>query len=507
MTTTPRRAKIKLAPSLNGTGTQYTPPPPTPPTDTEQTDTAPPNKKRRASTPTPTEQYFLAAAADDEGNARCLNYVYGRRFLYCPAYGWLKWTGTHWSSENAEAAVRKAAVTVLKRRRMLAVKRDQEKLVKACAVYNQRVAGVIALFRDMVTEAVRIFDADPDLLNCLNGVIDLRTGKLTPHDPAQRYTYCVAAAYNQQADCSVWLEFLNAAVVDPDLVHYLQVALGYTMTGRTSEECLFYLYGPTRAGKGTFTETIMHLLGQPVGKEVNFTTFTSKRDGDTQNFDLAPLKPARYVTASEDNKYDTLNAAKIKLVTGGNDLYCAFKYRDHFSYRPMFKLWLASNNPVNADPDDAAVWGRVKVIHFPTSHFGDEDKTLKDKLREPESLAGLLSWLVDGAIEWYASQPKGLQAPPSVTVNTQAARDDLDYVQHWAAECLYVTGNAAHFETNADIYASYVAWCKENGVQPKQLRGLTRSLGQKFPNLQIGVKKWIPAKSKQVNAAVGVQLR
>jgi phage/plasmid-associated DNA primase len=78
------------------------------------------------------------------------------------------------------------------------------------------------------------------------------------------------------------------------------------MTGRTSEECLFYLYGPTRAGKGTFTETIMALLGQPVGKEVNFTTFTSKRDGDTQNFDLAPLKPARYVTASEDNKYDVL---------------------------------------------------------------------------------------------------------------------------------------------------------------------------------------------------------
>ena len=213
------------------------------------------------------------------------------------------------------------------------------------------------------------------------------------------------------------------------------------------------------------------------------------------------------MTASEDNKYDVLNAAKIKLVTGGNDLYCAFKYRDHFSYRPMFKLWLASNNPVNADPDDAAVWGRVRVIHFPTSHFGEEDKTLKDKLRTPEALAGLLSWLVDGAIEWYASQPKGLQSPPSVTVHTQAARDDLDYVAHWATECLYITGNPNHFETNADIYASYLAWCKENGIQPKQLRGLTRSMGQKFPNIQIGASKWIPTKSKMAKCALGVQFR
>lgn len=505
MTTPPRRAKIRLMPSANGTA--YTPPPPPPQPAGPVASGGDPDRKRKSVATSPTEAYFLAAAADDEGNARCLNYVHGRRFLYCPAYGWLRWTGTHWSPENAEAAVRKAAVSVLKRRRMLAVKRDQEKLVKATAVYNQRVAGVIALFRDMVTEAVRMFDADPDLLNCLNGVIDLRTGQLAPHDPAQRYTYCVAADYQQDADASVWLDFLSAAVAEPDVIHYLQVALGYTITGRTSEECLFYLYGPTRAGKGTFTETLMALLGQPVGKEVNFTTFTSKRDGDTQNFDLAPLKPARYVTASEDNKYDTLNAAKIKLVTGGNDLYCAFKYRDHFSYRPMFKLWLASNNPVNADPDDAAVWGRVKVIHFPNSHFGNEDKTLKDKLREPASLSGLLSWLVDGAIEWYASAPKGLQAPPSVTDNTQAARDDLDYVAHWATECLYITGNQNHFETNADIYASYLAWCKENGVQPKQLRGLTRSLGQKFPNMQIGVWKWNPKLAKQSKYIVGVGIK
>lgn len=501
MTSTPpqRRARIKLQASVNGR--RHSPPPPTP-------DDAPPvSSKRKPSTPAPVEQYYLAAAADDEGNARCLHYTHGRRFLWCAAYGWLKWTGTHWTAENAEATVRRAAVSVLRRRRILAVKRDQEKIVKATAVYNVRINSVVAIFRDMVSEPVRVFDSDPDKLNCQNGVIDLRTGELTAHSPAQRYTYCVAAEYHPRAVASLWIKFLSDAVIDDALVHYIQVALGYTVTGHTSEECLFYLYGPTRGGKGTFTETILTLLGGTLGKEVNFTTFTAKRDGDTQNFDLAPLKPARYVTASEDNKYDTLNAAKIKLVTGGNELYCAFKYRDHFAYRPQFTLWLASNNPVNADPDDTAVWGRVKAIHFPNSRLGVEDKSLKERLRQPDALSGLLGWIVEGAIEWYASQPRGLQAPPSVVSHTQAARDDLDFVQHWVSECLRITGDPDHYVTNSDLYASYVTWCKDNGVSPKQLRGLTRSLNQKYPDMQIGVWKWIPAKSKQVKCAVGVQIK
>lgn len=495
-----KSARINLQPG--NTGSKFSPPP------AGATDPPPTNGSRpRKRALSPTEQYFLAAAADDEGNARCLHYVHGRRFLYCPAYGWLMWTGTHWAAENAEAAVRRAAAAVIKRRRLLAVKHDNEKLVKAAAVYNQRVTGVVALFRDMVTVSVSEFDSDPDALNCRNGVVDLRTGTLAPHDPAQRHTTCTATEYEPGADASLWLSFLRDALGDPSLERYIQVALGYSLTGHTSEECLFYLFGPTRSGKGTFTETLLALLGGILGKEVDFRTFTAKRDADTQNFDLAPLKAVRFLTASESDKYDSLNSAKIKLVTGGNEIYCAFKHRDHFGYRPRFTLWLTSNNPVNADPDDSAVWGRVRVISFPNDRLGQEDKTLKDRLKQPAALAGLLAWIVDGAIEWYASQPQGLQSPPAVVAHTQAARSDVDFVAHWAAECLHVTGNTAHYETNPDIYASYVAWCKDNGVQARQLRGLTRSMSQKFPNVQIGVWKWSAAHSKQLKHIVGVQIK
>lgn len=112
---------------------------------------------------------------------------------------------------------------------------------------------------------------------------------------------------------------------------WLQMAVGYSLTGHTREEVLFYLYGPPRSGKGTLTEMILALLGSPLAKEVNFATFTAQRSGDSQNFDLAPLKPCRTVLASESNAYERFNKAKVKMLTGGNEVYCAFKHQTHFA--------------------------------------------------------------------------------------------------------------------------------------------------------------------------------
>ena len=221
----------------------------------------------------------------------------------------------------------------------------------------------------------------------------------------------------------------GAAVADG-----LQLAVGYALTGHTREEVLFYLYGPPRAGKGAFTEALLALLGSPLAKEINFGTFTAQRTGDTQNFDLAPLKPCRLVAASESNSYERFNEAKVKGITGGNEIYCAFKHKEHFNYRPQFKVWLSSNQPVNADPDDDAVWARVRLIEFPHSHLGTEDKTLKQRLRSPAVLEGVLAWAVQGARRWYELGSKGLSEPASSVALKQQQRETIDAVGMWVEE-------------------------------------------------------------------------
>lgn len=420
---------------------------------------------------------LLNETADDDGNGKCAYAAFGKDFLYCEAYGWLYWTGTHWTLDEGEAALDRSIFALLKQRRLAAVSAGKEAVVKATSGSIKRVRDCKAAFRSLVTVSVNEFDDDPDELNVANGVLDLRTGKLKEHSPAQRFTYCVDTEYDQRADDTEWRQFLISSVGGgQEVVDYLQMAIGYSLTGHTSEECLWYVYGPSRSGKGTFTETLLALLGPPLAVEVDFSTFTARRDGDTQNFDLAPLKPARLVFTSESNRYEMLNSGKVKQLTGGNYIRCAFKHKNHFVYRPQFATWLFSNQSVNADPSDKALWGRVKVVEFPNGHLGKEDKTLKPRMRQPESLRGVLKWAVEGAMKWYAA-PNGLVHPKQIDFNTEEHRTELDYVGAWLDE--KTVDAPGSYATSAELYTSYKFWCDANGVLAKSQRGLSQELKAK----------------------------
>jgi len=422
---------------------------------------------------------LLSAGNNDYGNAQCMHYLFGGQFQYCAAYGWLWYNGKFWDKADAEAYVKRAAIDTLVRRRIEAVKDSREALVSATRPSATNVRSCLYLFEPLVTVDVSEFDQSPDLLNCANGVLDLRTGKLTAHNPRQRFTYALPVDYNPEANSQEWEKFLQDVTGEKqEIVEYVQLCLGYSLTGHTWEEMLFYLYGPTRSGKGVFTETILTMMGkEPLATEVDFVTFTSPRDYDAQNFDLAPLKPCRFVAASESTKYQSFNTAKIKQLTGGNYIRCAFKHKDHFTYRPQFKIWLASNHPVNADPDDEAVWYRVRVIPFPNSYAEKEDKALKAQLQEPGNLRGVLRWAVEGARKWYAlDRHQGIQTPAIVKDATDEAQNGVDFVQQWLDECTTKTDNDEDYVTSQVLYIRYEQWCKNNGVMPKHQSGLTQAL-------------------------------
>jgi putative DNA primase/helicase len=316
------------------------------------------------------------------------------------------------------------------------------------------------------------------VLNVANGVVDLRAGELIPHDHTQRFTYVVPVEYSRSADSSQWETFLQEAVTpigedrDEQLLDFIQQAMGYSFTGNTREERLFYVYGPTRSGKGTFTEALMALLPRPLAMEVDFNTFTARRDGNDQNFDLADMKPSRLVFASESNKYQSLNPGKIKQLTGGNFIQAAFKHKNRFSYRPQYTVWLSSNHKAMGDPEDDALWYRVLVVEFPNSHAGHEDTTLKTRLKSPEVQQGILKWVVEGAIRWYASER--LHVPERVKLATQAHRDELDTVALWVDD--EVREEEGEFTPFAMLYQSYKLWCENNGVEPKKSRELGQAL-------------------------------
>jgi putative DNA primase/helicase len=454
--------------------------------------------------PTPTTDDFLCEfrfGADDAGNGDALNELYGDEFLFCKARGWFVYTGTHWELYDSASAVKRRAVETLRRRRHAAVDADNDKIIASTKADERRVNGCVSRLTTLVEVKIDAFDSDPDQVNCLNGVVDLRTGRLAPHSREQRFTYCLPVAY-ERADMSEWVDYLNGVVGGgQEVIDYLQMALGYSLTGHTREEILFYLYGPTRSGKGTFSETITSLLPRPLSAMVDFNSFTAKREGDVSNFDLAPLKPARLIFASESNRSQSLNPSKIKQLTGGDHIMCCFKHRDHFTYRPQFKIWMMSNWPVNGDPEDDALWGRVRVIEFPNSFLGIEDKGKKARLKEPDVLKGVLYWLVQGAMKWYALGAAGLSIPASIAATTKGHRAELDYVQQWLDECC--DDDEEGWVSNKEVMKSYTTWCEENNVQhTKGPKGLAQSL--KLKGFEVGKQKFIEGENRRGVAGLHV---
>jgi putative DNA primase/helicase len=150
---------------------------------------------------------------------------------------------------------------------------------------------------------------EPDLLNCRNGVVDLRTGELLPQDPGYHFMHIAGVPYDPQASSALWEDWLAETVGDPDVARYLQLADGYTLTGRTSEEVVFYIHRPPRSGQGIFTETLRLTLGEQLARVIPCSVLTAKADVDSQNFELAPLKPTRLVLASESNLHEEFNEA------------------------------------------------------------------------------------------------------------------------------------------------------------------------------------------------------
>jgi len=422
---------------------------------------------------------------DDYGNAQLVMALHPDQFAHTTTHGWLTYVTKHgyWTTEFDDAAAKKTVSEVLRWRIAQAwtnatddegVKRAQE-VAKACRPSAHRVRAVLDALRTLAFTTIGDLENHAShLLNVRNGVVDLRTGALMPHSPNYGFLYVVPVDYDPQAAPSEWVNFLRSAVGD-EMLEWLQMAVGYSITGDTREEVLFYLLGPKRAGKGTFTETINAMLGSTLAKEVSFGIFTVNQRPDDQNFALAPLHQARMVFASESNRYERFNEAKIKRLTGGNDIYCAFKRRDFFTYRPQFKIWLSSNHPVNADPDDDAVWSRIQVIPFPHSFAGQEDRTLKSRLKSPESLRGVLAWAVAGAVRWY--QAGHLPRNAVVEVTTQSQRERLDNVQAWLDERVALNSDSrVEFAT---VWADYSDWCKLNGVRPRHKQGLSEVLRKK----------------------------
>jgi putative DNA primase/helicase len=230
-------------------------------------------------------------------------------------------------------------------------------------------------------------DRDPWRLNVLNGTLDLRTGELEPQDPDDLITKLAPVEYDPEAKCVTWLGFLDRIMDgNQDLIDFLQRAAGYSLTGETTERVLFVLHGVGRNGKTTLLESLQAVLGEYAKVMAAEMLMARKNDGGIPN-DVAALKGARLVTASEAEEGTRLGEAKVKQLTGGDTITARFLYGEFFSFRSEFKIWLATNHKPDVRGTDKAIWDRLPVVPF-SVRIPDEEVDA----RLPQKLLDAVAW-------------------------------------------------------------------------------------------------------------------
>lgn len=333
-------------------------------------------------------------------------------------------------------------------------------------VGHLKAMQVVARERVAVDQAR--LDADPWALNTPAGTVRLEDGQILPHDPEAMNTKVTGAS--PAGACPTWIAFLTRIMGgDSAMVAFLQRVVGYCLTGSTREQAIFILYGNGSNGKSTFLDTLRAVLGDYVVHARAETFMRDARSGGIPN-DVAALRGARVVTASEPEQGEQLDESLVKEMTGDAALTARFMRGEFFTFVPRFKVLLATNHRPVIRGTDNGIWRRIRLVPFTeTIPDAEKDRELPAKLAAEAD--GILAWAVEGCLAW---QRDGLAPPDAVLSATEDYRTDMDVLGEFLAErCVLGSGQTVG---NTKLYEAFQAWQVANGEKPRSHRWLTRAL-------------------------------
>lgn len=415
----------------------------------------------------------------DTGNAHRLVKMHGHNLRYChPWEKWLIWDNRRWALDQTGEAERKAKRTIATiyaeaadaddtSRKLIgkhALRSESGNRIREMLRVAQSEPGIHVLPTDM--------DTDPWALNVLNGTLDLRSGRLHEHERQDMLTKLAPVFYLPDAGCPTWLAFLARIFAgDQDLISFMRRVVGYSLTGDVSEQVLFFLYGSGANGKSTFLNAILKVLGGDYAKQVAPDVLTLGRDRHPT--ELADLAGVRFASSVEVEDGKKLAEALVKQLTGGDPVKARRMREDFYQFDPTFKIFLAANHELGVNAGGDAIWRRIRKIPFTvTIPTAEQDRDLGRKLLAESS--GILSWAMEGCIEW---QRAGLMPPAAVTVATEKYRADSDILAQFLEEC--TTSNAGYRVAAHRLYAEYKRWAIAAGEREMTSNMLGRKLAER----------------------------
>lgn len=319
------------------------------------------------------------------------------------------------------------------------------------------------------------FDRHVNLLNVTNGVLDLTTGRLGPHDPGLLLRQRAGTAYDPEAKAPMWEAFLERVQPNPEMRRYLQQVIGYTLTGETGEHAVFLHVGETANGKSVMLRVVEAMLGD-YSQVVPPSTLVTKK-AEQHPTDIARMQGKRMLQMSETAEGARLDEALLKRLSGEETITARGMREDFRDFKSTGKVHLVTNHLPHISGDDKATRRRLHVVTWPvTIPEGERDKKLANKIIANE-LPGVLAWAVRGAAEWRAT---GLSQPLQSQMDSADYFDSEDEFGEFVKDCLMITDPTGdRWSSSEAVFQAYLSHCNASNVKPMSKIAFSRKLSSR----------------------------
>lgn len=423
------------------------------------------NKLYTENLPLNTKTYTL----DDSGNAERFYDTYKNlvRFNYENNI-WMIFNGKVWEEDKEEKIKILADKLISQMKKELSkITKEENKELYLASIKNIKRVSNTAGKDAMLKEAKHLlptknsdFDKEPYLFVCDNGVINLKEKKMYSFNMIDHTQEMLSRnspiTFDPNATCPLFMGFLNDIFFqDTELIEYLQVALGYSLTAETKEQCMFQCVGSGGNGKGVLFNVLDDILGTYATTiQIETLLYKQTNGGAQASPDLARLSGARWVKTSEPSEGQKFNEGLVKQITGEDKISARFLYGTIFEFLPKFKIWIMANNRIIIRGRDDGIWRRMRIIEFNRKfNEAEQDKDLKYKLQKEYS--GILNWLIEGAYKYYQY---GIKTPKKVAVATEDYKKEMDVLSQFLEEEIVFTKNEKDKISATKLYETYSLW-------------------------------------------------
>lgn len=293
-----------------------------------------------------------------------------------------------------------------------------------------------------------LINSSAGFLNFQNGVLNLMTKEILPHDMEYGFTWILPYAYDAKALCPTWDKFmLDITVGDVEVAQLLEEFAGYCVSGapyRAHKALL--LLGSGANGKSVFLETLGKVVGDKNRATISMTDLNNEQH-------RSRLVNKLFNYSEETNKNSIRDRTEIfKTLASGGPVSAKDVYKEPFEFHNRAKFILSANTDLNITDASDGMFRRLIVVRLTAQFKGkDDDKYLKDKLEK--ELPGICNRLMEAHAR-LSKNGYTFTIPTSIQENLDTMRTSSNIVFTFLNERVVVTKNTEDKVTTAELFAA-----------------------------------------------------